>query len=369
MNKLALCVAAFACAFSTPALANHDTAQSILGTWKRVESNRYTFQPARSVRLLEAAPAGTLTDDLTKDANAFLSDGLALILVHNGTIVFEGYANGAERDSKLRAYSMTKSLTSLAIGEALCAGKLKSLDERASSFATILGDTAYGKSSLRNLLKMASGAQSPAGYYTGIHDMDEFMKVANQQMPMSALFARYGALEEEKDGMRFVYNGLNAEALGHVVAASTGQPLHQWFEQTVWQKAGGETAFGWYKDSAGQGFAELGVYGTARDFTRIGLYVLDRLNGKPGEACVSQYLREAVRSQITKDWPRFPGYGFGIHTDDTGNPWFRGHGGQNIGMNAKNGTLLVTHGFSIGRGYFDYLLSLWSAFNEWAAKR
>jgi len=369
MNKPAICAAVCACAFSAAALADHDNAQSILGTWKRVESNRYTLQPAKSVRPLEAAPAGTLSEDLTKEAKAFLDERLALILVHKGKIVFEGYASGADRDSKLRAYSMAKSLTSLAVGEALCAGKLTSLDDKAGSVATVLGDTAYAKSSLRNLLKMASGAQDPGGRgYTGIHDMDDFMKVARQEMPMSALFSKYGKAEDP-EGARFAYNGLNSEALGHVLAASTGVPLQQWFEQTVWQKAGGEAEFGWYKDSAGQGFAELGVYGTARDFTRIGLYVLDRLNGKPDEACVSGYLQEAVRTQISKDWPGFPGYGFAIHLDDTGYPWFRGHGGQNIGMNPKNGTLLVTHGFALGRGYFDYLLSLWSAFNEWAAKR
>jgi CubicO group peptidase (beta-lactamase class C family) len=369
MKNSAICVVVLACALPSTVLGNHDTAQAILGKWKLYESNLYVLQPPKSTRPLEVMPADVLGQDLTKEARRFLKDNLSLILIHKGKIVFEGYANGADQNSKLSSYSMAKSLTALAVGEALCAGKIKSLDEKAGNIAKALGDSAYGKSSLRNLLGMASGAQEPRGDPdNGIHDLDEWRKIYEQRMPMSALFAKYGKLEEAKDGTRWVYNGLNIEALGHVIAASTGMPLQQWFEQTVWQKAGGESALGWIKDNASHGFAETGIFGAARDYARIGLYALERLNGEPNEPCVSQYLREAATSQFAKYSPVYPGYGFAMHIDNAGNPWFSGHGGQGIGMNPKSNTLLATHSFARGRGYWDSLFALWSAFNEWAQK-
>lgn len=369
MDRPAICAAVCVYAFSATALADHDNAQSILGAWTRLEANLYVLQPAKTVRALETAPAGELGENLTKQAAGFLEDQLALILIKDGKIVFEGYANGADKTSRLRAYSIVKSLTALAVGEALCAGNIKSLDERAGAISQVLGDTAYGKSSIRNLLKMASGAQSPANPWLGIHDVDEFIKVSRQEIPMTALIQKYGTMEEEKDGTRHVYNGLNSEALGLVVAASTGMPLQNWFEASVWQKAGGESTFGWLKDRTGQGFGELGSFGTTRDYARIGLYVLDRLMAKSDDPCMSDYLREAARTQIAQVRPKLPGYGFALHVDATGNPWMRGHGGQSIGMSSKTGALLVANGYAQGRGYYDYLFSLWEAFDEWAAKR
>jgi hypothetical protein len=85
---------------------------------------------------------------------------------------------------------------------------------------------------------------------------------------------------------------------------------------------------------------------TARDFARIGLYVLERLAGKSEAACVSGFLRDAATAQVQKGyWNSAPGFGLGIHVGADGNAWMFGHGGQRVGINVKTGRVLATNGF------------------------
>lgn len=356
------------CMLSQSVVADHDDAQTILGVWSRYSARAagfYELRPAKTVRALPVEAPGGLREDVAWRAKRYIENGtaFALILMHHGRIVFEEYGNGATKDSKLRAYSMAKSLTSLALGEALCAGKVKGLDEKAATYATALGATAYGKSSVRNLLKMMSGAQDPGSKYSGIHDWLAFIRVVQLQDSKALLFEKFGKRTEEKDGVRWVYNGLDSEAVGEVIEAATGMSLPRWFEQTVWQKAGGGASAGWLLDNEGHGFAELGFFATARDFARIGLYVLDRLSGNIGDSCVASYLQEATRSQVTKDWYALPGYGFLIHVDAGGNAWFAGHGGQRVGINASGSNLLVSLSFK------HKVPAVHALFDEWIASQ
>lgn len=356
------------CMLPQAVVADHDSAQTILGVWSRYSARAigfYELRPAKTVRALPVEAQRGLREDVAWRAKRYIENGtaLALILTRNGRIVFEEYGNGATKDSKLRSYSMAKSLTSLALGEALCAGKVRGLDEKAATYATALGATAYGKSSIRNLLKMMSGAQDPGGKYSGIHDWLAFMRVIQLQDAKAPLFEKFGKRTEGKDGVRWVYNGLDAEAVGEVIEAATGMSLPRWFEQTVWQKAGAEASAGWLLDNDGHGFAELGFFATARDFARIGLYVLDRLSGKIGDGCIASYLQEATRSQVTKDWFALPGYGFFIHVDADGNAWFAGHGGQRIGINASGNNLLVALSFK------HNVPAVHAIFDQWIASQ
>lgn len=55
---------------------------------------------------------------------------------------------------------MAKSITALAVGEALCTNKIKDLADKAEDYAPQLKGTPYGESAVRDLLMMASGAKS-----------------------------------------------------------------------------------------------------------------------------------------------------------------------------------------------------------------
>lgn len=364
--------AALLCAVCLSGQAAIFNPEWMLNSWKRNDGFGIldVVQPAKSARPITAAPAGTLGPELEKDAKALLEDGpvFALLLFRDGKLLYEGYAHDADRNTKQRSLSMAKSFTAFAVGEALCAGKLKSLDAKAGSVDRSLGDTAYAKASIRNLLKMASGAQDPGGDgFSGFHDSGDLARLAKREITTLEMIQQYGKVED-KEGERWVYNGLNSEALSHVVATSTGMPMHRWFEQTVWQKAGGESTLGWLKDKSGASLGEMGTLATARDFARLGLYLLDRLDSASPDKCMADYLREATRPQMTTSWP--PGhYGYGMHIDGAGNVWLMGAGGQRIVANPSSRTLLVLHGYEDDSSFYESLVSFIAKFNASAGKR
>lgn len=338
------CLSPLTLVLATQAWANHESAETVLGQWESLAPRMHIMQATKTVRPLPESGNAAASAGAANDLKSYLGDAFSVLFIEDGKILYEGYAKGATRDSHPHSQSMAKSMTALAVGEAVCAGKIRSLDDTAASYAPQLAGTAYGAASLRNLLRYTSGAQDPGGDgYAGIHNFRDFGAMVAQQLSLVELMKKYGGTARFAPGEKFIYNGLDSEALSVVVRAATGMPLAAWFEQTVWQKAGGEAQAGWLQDREGNTVAQIGFYATTRDFARIALYVLDRLNGAAGDACIQGFLKEATSPLVSKGyWPSAPAWGLGIHVGADGNPWFFGHGGQRLGIQVKSGRVIAT---------------------------
>lgn len=335
------------CAALLPsAQASHDSPEAILGSWAVLSPRMHVLKPAASVRELPVSANAALVQRLTPDGKAFARRNFSALMIEDGAIVFEEYAQGATRETPLNAYSMTKSWTALAVGEALCAGKIKNLEDPASNYVPELAGTAYGAASIRNLLRYTSGAQDPGGNgYAGIHDVRDFRAMVQHQLSLLDLLRKYGGKSRFNPGEKFVYNGLDSEALSLVVHRATGMSLPMWFESTVWKKAGAEYQAGWYLDRDGTAVAEILVFATTRDFARVGLYVLEHLNGKAGDACLQAFMKDAAHPHVAKGyWNAAPSWGLGLHQGADGNPWMFGHGGQRVGINVRNSRVFAANG-------------------------
>lgn len=335
-----------------PVSADHDSAEAILGQWQRFKHRLHVLKPTATPRELTPGSKKDTMARISSEAARFTDNTFSMVIIENGDLLFEAYANGANRESKLNAYSMSKSLTALAVGEALCAGKIKNLDDTATTYSPQLGGTAYGSASIRQLLSYTSGAQDPGGDgYSGIHNGSDFRAMMDHKLSLIDLMKKYGELRFEP-GKKFIYNGLDSEALSLVVRDATGMPLPQWFEATVWQKAGGEFEAGWSLDRDGNGIAEALVRASTRDFARIGVYILDRLTGKSNDPCMNKFMKAAAEPIVQKSyWGSAPSFGLGLHIGADGHTWVMGHGGQRIGINVKTGRVVATNGFRQWPGY------------------
>ncbi len=344
-----------------PARADHESASKILGKWAEYQSRLYVLKPAATPRELAPSQNAALIEAMASGSKRIVSNGMGAVVLDDGKLVFEAYDNGANRESKMDSYSMAKSLTALAVGEAFCAGKITSLDDKAEKYVPAIADTAYGKASIRQLLSYTSGAQDPGGNgYAGIHSFSDFRALFGHSQSLIDLLKKYGEARFEP-GKKFIYNGLDSETLSVVIRNATGSPLPQWFESTVWQKAGAEFPAGWFLDRDGNAIAEVAFYATTRDFARVGLYIADRLTAKSADKCMNDFIKDAAMPHVSKGyWDAAPRFGLGLHVGADGNTWMFGHGAQRVGINIKNGRVIAINGYADWRGVDDAVQRLLS---------
>src|SRR4029453_11944906 len=97
--------------------------------------------------------------DLTVDDYLARQRIMGLLIIKDGVIQVERYQYDRKPTHRFTSQSMAKSITSLAVGISLEEGKIASLDDRADRYAPKLRGTLYGETTIRNLLRMASGAR------------------------------------------------------------------------------------------------------------------------------------------------------------------------------------------------------------------
>ena len=115
-----------------------------------VAKNKEYFLPAPEDRKSLERGATLESGDILAKAQATLANPnrIALMLIEDGKVVFEGFNNGAGKDNTLLSYSVAKSMTSLAVGEALCAGKITSLEDPVEKYLPELKGNHYGSGSI-----------------------------------------------------------------------------------------------------------------------------------------------------------------------------------------------------------------------------
>lgn len=340
--------------------ADHESAEKVLGQWEGMRGRMHLLQPSPTPRDLPTTSNAAVAEKVRNDLQSLGSDAFSMLLVEDGQLLYETYAKGASPEARLHSQSVAKSMTALAVGEALCSGKIGSLDDKAATYAPHIEGTAYGAASVRNLLRYTSGAQDPGGDgYAGIHNFRDFGALFGHQISSVDLMKKYGATSRFAPGEKFIYNGLDSEALSLAVRGATGMPLARWFEETVWKQAGAETQAGWYQDRDGNTIAQVGFFATTRDLARIGIYVLERLQGKAGSACIQTFMKEAAAPLVTKGyWGVAPAWGLGLHVGADGNTWFFGHGGQRVGINVKASRVIATNNHRDIRGMETTLMGV-----------
>jgi CubicO group peptidase (beta-lactamase class C family) len=232
-----------------------------------------------------------------------------LLVLKDGQVVVERYRYGRQPEARFLSFSMSKSVTSMLLGVALAQGAIASLDDPAAKYAKEMQGSAYGDTSIRNLLRMSSGL-SFAERYDG-HDDVARMNAASASAPDGTL----GVLRSISDrhspaGAVFRYASAETEVLGRVLAGATGRSMADLTREWLWEPMGAEREAFWRIGRDGQEGASGYFNASLRDWGRLG--ALLARDGRVGERQIvpRDYLLDAT--DPARQPPAFrPGSGSG----------------------------------------------------------
>jgi CubicO group peptidase (beta-lactamase class C family) len=271
------------------------------------------------------------------------------LLVLRGTyVIFEGYTDGVNGQTGVVSFSRAKSVISLAIGKALCAGKISSLDLQAQSLAPQLSDTVYGRARISSLLMMASGAATglPYGDTVPGESVRWLQGVKSQLQTLHEYKSEAVSLFTKTAEGTFKYKNQDTSALTLVLHAIYGGKTSEWFDEMVWNPVRAEAPVEWALDKDGVPIGPAFFGASTRDWGRLGIYINQTLRGENQESCLRDYLQQAVSRKNFTGNSLFQGYGYQMWTSyqrdrSSDIVWFRGVGGQLVGMHPASNSVLV----------------------------
>jgi CubicO group peptidase (beta-lactamase class C family) len=248
-----------------------------------------------------------------------------LLILKNGEVVAERYQYDRQPGMPMRSFSMAKSFTSLLIGIALDKGFIKSLDDRAADYWPEISKSAYGQTSIKNLLRMSSGVKFKE-LYTWTPDDDNWVwgKVlydsSNFNKPQAIVdFLNERTTRETEQGTHFNYASIETEILGRVLRKATGRGIAELTEEWIWKPMGAENSAYWLYSTTDKAEAASGGFNASlRDYGRFGI-LLSNDGQRDGQTIIPhQYLLDATdierqpRAFKPKIATQYMGYGYQI---------------------------------------------------------
>jgi CubicO group peptidase (beta-lactamase class C family) len=224
---------------------------------------------------------------------------MGLMIIKDGVIQVERYQYERTPAQRFVSNSMAKSIVSLAVGIALQEGKIASLDDRADKYATKMAGTLYGETTIRNLLRMSSGAHFEERY-DGKDDLERFGRAVIHGGVEEA--AKLITVRDAPQGTRFSYASAETEVLAGVLRGATGMSVSEYLTPRLWQAIGAETSALWRAERTGLERAAGNFNATLRDYGRLGVVLAnDGIRPDTKQQVIPRdYLLEAT------DWRRAP---------------------------------------------------------------
>lgn len=207
-----------------------------------------------------------------------------VVLIKNGLLVGERYADGFTTDSYGTSWSMAKSFYAALIGISIDRGEITSLDDPVALYLEYFNDERRDIT-LRDLLNMTSGLDFPD------HEHEDMFFSADHLD-----YARNVGVEKEA-GLMFEYNNVNSMLLADILLQATGVAADTLLKERIFDKIGLDDVTLW-QDSAGNPLTYCCVDTTARQYARFGL-LFARDGNWNGEQIIS---KEFVDETFSKVW-------------------------------------------------------------------
>lgn len=203
------------------------------------------------------------------------------LLMHRDEILAEGYWKPFRAEIPHRMYSVSKSMTSLAIGLLIGEGKISFEDAIIKYFADMLPPTVppqLNRLTIRDMLRMAT-CYARTTYREG-EDRDWIRTY-------------FHSIPDHEPGTVFSYDTSASQVLAALVERITGMPLIDFLQQRVFDKIGASDRKYWLTDPSGVSQGGSGLCMTLRDLAKVSALIL-----RGGDGILpAEYLSAATAKQ------------------------------------------------------------------------
>ena len=190
----------------------------------------------------------------------------AVVVVYNGEIIGEKYAEGFDKNSRMMGWSMTKSIMNALIGVLVRDGKLY-LNEEAP-IAEWQNDERK-KIKLENILQATSGLKWNESYFNPFSDFHMMFTYSDDK----AKFER-SRKSKYPPGEYFQYSSSSTNILSGILRQTVGENYWAFPYERLFYKIGMQSAI-MECDASGNFVASSYCFATARDWARFGLLYLN----------------------------------------------------------------------------------------------
>lgn len=231
-------------------------------------------------------------------------DASGLLVLKNGQIILEYYADGRTETDPWMSFSVTKSVLSMLFGAAVKDGFIRSTADLVTLYLPELEGSAYAGVTIENLLHMASGVAWNEDYTDPESDVARLESItgAEELVAYMAALPRAAA-----PGTVFTYSTGETNLAGVLLSRATGMSLTAYAQQRLWHGFGMEHPASW--SLMGEDELEHGgccISASLRDYARIGHFALNGGVNQQGEAI----LPDTWMAQSVNPSPANPGYGY-----------------------------------------------------------
>jgi len=271
-------------------------AQATLANWRKPPFNRWAFQHLREIVPTAeiAASADRLWElpralrDLAgrrcvvEDREQGLGDWLVeshtdgLIVLADGTIVFEWYDNNLTPMTPHIVFSVTKSVTALVAG-ILADRRLLDPDAPVLRYIPEVEGSGYGDATVRDVLDMLVSLDFDEDYLAVDGAFQRYREAGGWfpvpdpgTAPNLRSFLATLARREGPHGKRFRYLSPNSDLLGWICERAAGRRFADLLSELLWQPMGAERSADLGLDREGAPRTAGGLAVTLRDLARVG---------------------------------------------------------------------------------------------------
>lgn len=244
----------------------------------------------------------------------------AVVLIKNGHLIGERYADDYNQDSYGTSWSMAKSFYAALIGISIDKGEIDSLDDKVSMYLDYFNDD-RDVVTIRDILNMTSGLEFPKNEH-------ENMFFRNDQME----YVRAVGLEKTPNTV-FEYNNVNSMILGDILLIATGMKADTLLRERILNKIGiKDDEVTLWRDGSENVMTYCCIDMSARNYSKFGLLFSRKGKWLDEQVISSDFVNETFSTvwNSTPNWWTDEDRGYSLH-------WW-------ISKNDEEGTIFNTSG-------------------------